>query len=399
MVRVIFAGTTGVRKADAARQVAVRALKEAGQSLDPDNVNSRQFVRFYDFERELEKKYHLPLWTFLTSLNDADQRTKWHETFSAILHEIDKEKPQHVLLSMHITFFKNSRFFSLLGHELIKRFNPDLFVTFIDDLYAVWARIENKTKSGKDLGQSHLKLREILAWRTVEILVTDLIASNLNRSNYVVAIKHPVDMMFRLIFKPQSVFIYASFPITSTRIEKQRRDEIDDFRNRLHKEYTVFDPLTIDERILSFSLQKKGKRKAVIEQADRWPIPTGFSMVGDDDLLFPIHLKSSEIEEVLTDIDENVKFRDYRLVKQCDVLVSYRPYYKQKIHEGVKSEIDFATNLMKERYLFFPKEDGEKNASPFKAGGIPYRSLEELYASLQKLQPQSVRKWRGFQEH
>ena len=231
---------------------------------------------------------------------------------------------------------------------------------------------------------------------SVEILVTDLIAGNLKKPNYVVAVKHPVDTVFRLIFKPQSLFIYASFPISSTRNIKRQRQEIDDFRNRLHKEHTVFDPLTIDEKIISFSLDKHGKKKGKLEKTDRWPIPTGFSMVGDDDIRFPISLKTSEIREVLADIDENVKFRDYRLVSQSDSLVAYRPYYGKQVHEGVKSEIDFAVNLMKERYFYFPSTDGEKNASPFKAGGMPYRSKEGLFSSLQKLSPKGERTWTGI---
>jgi hypothetical protein len=392
-VRVLFAGTTGIRKGDAVRAITVRALREAGLSSDPDNMNSRNFIRFYDFERSLEQKNQFALWTYLTSLNTKEQQRRWHEAFADILHEIQTESPKNVLLSLHMTFFKNSRFFSLVDQDLLKKFKPDLFITFIDDLYAVWARVENKTKLGQDLGQSHLRLREILAWRTVETLVTDFVSKNFNVPNYVVAVKHPVDTVFRLAFQSRVKCFYASFPISQTRSDPRKREEIDNFRLRLHKDYAVFDPLTIDEKIIPFSLEKAGKKKGSIEKGDRWPIPIGFSMVGDDDILFPIELKSSDINEVIEDIDEHVKFRDYRLVSQSDALVAYRPYYGKRMHEGVKSEIDFATDLMKERYFYFPKEDGEKNTSPFKAGGSPYKKLDGLFDALRKLKGTDERRW------
>ena len=50
-----------------------------------------------------------------------------------------------------------------------------------------------------------LRLREILAWRTAEIAMADLLARNLYEMraipHYVVGLKHPAEMLYRLIFR------------------------------------------------------------------------------------------------------------------------------------------------------------------------------------------------------
>jgi hypothetical protein len=394
LVRVIFAGTTGIRKHYAINKIVGKALTEAKQPTDPDNIHAREFIRYFDFESELEKKFKIPLWTFRTSLHFKEQHDMWKQTFNQILDDIDNNPSKHVFISLHTTFFNSSRFFSTLDHDAITRFKPELFINFIEDTYAVWQRIVTKTVTKEDPAKSYLRLRDIMVWRTVEILVTDMLAKTLSVKNYVVAIKHPLNMLFNLIFNPKILFVYASFPISKTRNEADRRKEIDGFRFKLHGNYVIFDPLTIDEKILQF-IPKKGKR-TILHKDRKWPIPAEFPLVGDDDLKFPISLNTQEVEEISQDIDDNVKFRDFRLISDVDALVAYRPYWGKVVHEGVKSEIDFATTTMKPSHLYFPKEDGETDKSPFKAGGVPYGQLEELYSALEKQTPSENRRWGGL---
>ncbi|MGI0070103.1 MAG: hypothetical protein ACREAN_07600, partial [Nitrosopumilaceae archaeon] len=305
-----------------------------------------------------------------------------------------------VFISLHSTFFYNSRFFTLLDQDLIKSFNPDFFVTFIDDSYAVWKRIVDKTETHKDFLRSYLRLRDILSWRTVEMLVTDLIAKNLQKKNYVLAVKHPVSTLFRMVFEPQTPFLYASYPISSTRNNAKLIKQINDFRNYLHSKYVVFDPLTIDEKILQIILPKKKKSRSQngitkLGSDLRWKFPEGFSMVGEDRLKYPIGLRTRELEEVRTDINESVKYRDFRLVSDADMLVAYRPYLGKEAHKGVKSELDFANFSGKPSWMYHPNEDQEADES-FGQGAIPYQDLNELYGEIEKFVPSEKRIWGGL---
>lgn len=395
MVRVIFTGTTGLRKSKAIGKVIDEVLQESGNKPDHDNIQSRKFIRYFNFEEELRKKYKTSLWTYLTTgIHENKQREMWNDTFDSIMTTINKEKPKHVFISLHATFFQSSRFFSVLNQAQLTRFKPDLFITLIDDIYSAWQRIVSKSESGEDKGKSYLRLRDILAWRAVELLVTDLIANYLEKKNFMLSVKHPPKMLFNLIFHPEKMFVYASYPISKTRTDRNKRQEIDDFRYELHKDHVVFDPLTIDEKIMGFAAKGKTSEKVKLAKEARWPIPKNHTMVYDDDLDFPLELDRLEIEDVEEDIDNYVQARDYRLVSQADALVAYRPYYGGEPHRGVNSEINFATQTLRERYFYVPQVDDKKGKSPFKDSGRTFLELEELYEALKKISPEEQRNWK-----
>lgn len=375
--------------------VAKTSLSTAGESTDLRNIDSRKFILVFDFEDELRQKFNVPLWTFLTNYNDKAQRQMWDDTFDHIMQTVRKEKPKNVFIGFHATFFKSSRFFSVINQDKIAQFKPDLFVTLIDDTYAVWQRIVAKSASGQDKGKSYLRLRDILSWRAVELLVTDLISDRLTRRDYMVSVKHPSTMLFNLIFHPEKLFIYASYPISKTRFEPLKRKEIDDFRYKLHEDYVVFDPLTIDEKIMGFAASGKDEENIDLSADGRWPLKKELTMVCDDDLQFPLRLKRNEILEVEKDIDDYIEARDYRLVSQADALVAYRPYYGGESHRGINSEIMFATHTMKERYFYVPEEDEKQSKSPFKDKGVPYTNLEDMYKALRGIKPEDKRPWKG----
>jgi hypothetical protein len=417
LVRVIFAGTTGLDKAIAIDKLIDKALLLSGNKPDHQNVNSQKFVRHFDFGEMLKQKIRAPLFTYF-NLFEPEQRRKWSETLTGILDTIEKEGTKHVFLSLHSTFFHNSIFFSELDQDLISDFEPDLFVTFIDDTYAAWKRILGKWDTDKDPANSYLRLRDLLAWRTVEIVVTDLIAKNLGKPNYVVAVKHPVDSLFRMIFEPKTPFLYASFPISSTRRKPEMVKEIDEFRMKLYSKFVVFDPLTIDEKIIQslIPLPKGQEEKEGIEETEtqidirkeaanlpdkldlesslRWKFPEKFSMV-DEDKLYPIKLEKEEIVEIYKDIDKTVENRDYRLVSDSDAVFAYRPWYGKETHRGVFSELKCADAENIPSWMYYPDEDLKDKTSPFAVGAIR-KSLTDLYKAADNVKPRTEREWGGL---
>ena len=375
-------------------------------SSDLEHPKVRKIIAVYSVEDEIKKQVEsFP--EFLDSADERSQRILWEKSFQKILREVKVLKPKYSFLSMHATFFRRNRFFSLLDPDLIKSFKPDIFVTLIEDLFLIWRRVVRREKEEAPTA-SYFRLRDIASWRSVEILITDLLSNfllqrakkEIKNTNYVVAVKHPLMMFYGLLFQPNILKVYSSFPITKPRSDPAERAPIDAFRMRLHEKYTVFDPLTIDEKIMEILLDKyypkdeKTKARSLnpsdeltIAKTDRWPLPSGFSLVEDEQDDYPIVLNAMEVQEVVQDVHENIETRDFRLIDQVQCLAAWRPYYEHRTHEGVSGEINYARNNANiPRHLYFPAEDGNPEESPFAAKGVPHLDLSKLYEALDKIQ-------------
>jgi len=96
----------------------------------------------------------------------------------------------------------------------------DCIVTLIDNIYEVQQIL--RRDNPRDPAIHSLRLREIAMWRSQEYVLSYLMAKATEEGEktipvYVVSVKQNVDMLFRLLFMPKSLRIYASFPITGAR--------------------------------------------------------------------------------------------------------------------------------------------------------------------------------------
>ena len=328
-MRVIFTGQTGInRSKEILKNLALFALKTEGCPEDLNSSKSQEHLMIYSLNEEL-KNLGINIISFLDDQNPIAKADVWKRAFNNILSRIKDEKPKHTFLSMHHIFYRYSSFFSPVDWDLIKDFQPDIFITLIDDIFSIWKRINSRDK--KSPSGSYFRLRELASWRSAEILMTDFLAKCLfpgkSIKNYVVAAKHPTQMLYRLLFEPEKLLVYVAFPITSTRKDSKKVDEINKFRMELHEKFTVFDPVTIDEDVLRILLNNKQPGKnLLIRKNDRWPIPNNWSLC--EDVNYPIKLKADEAREVVKDIRDHIMLRDFRLIDQVDYFAGYRPNYK-----------------------------------------------------------------------
>jgi len=252
-MRIIFTGQTGTTKEEVMKALKREILNHHPEyPQDLKSCDLRRFVADYNVEDHFRPT---TLVSWLETSNQRERERVWKNSLEEILEQEKKENPHHSFLTLHLTFQRKSRFFSPLSWEgaldLIEQFKPDYCVTLFDDIYSIWDRIAPG---------SYLRLRETMTWRNIETLMTDSLAKHvaprdqpaeIHRYPYkrspVVSIKHPPEMLYKLLFKPEILKIYAAFPITRTRDDSKKRAEIDHFRNVLHKNFVVFDPLTIDK--------------------------------------------------------------------------------------------------------------------------------------------------------
>jgi len=385
MVNVICAGITGCKKEQAVGNVISHLTKIKPQYSE--------HVQQVNIEGILEREQGIKWGTFLKSLNFTAQERYSREILDHAISKLSGYKQR--FLNIHLTMYHNARFFAPFPFDRIRDFKPDLIITFIEDVYDAWARVKKKSDERLDPEKTYFRLRELLAWRSVETMQADFLASALGIPNFVVAVKHPPQMLYSLIFEPEKLIVYVAHPITRFRRNPPTKDAgtlssekkaLLGFIEKLQEKHIVFSPTTIDERIIQ-------DLKGPLEASRRWEI-THPQMVDETDLKYPIELVPQEIAEVSDDIGPNIRFRDFRLIRDVDCVVAYRPYWDKEMHEGVKSELDQADNLMIETVLFFPEEDGDVDESPFAGRASGYGKEEkDVLDDLEKRKPRKKRSW------
>ena len=151
----------------------------------------------------------------------------------------------------------------------------------------------------------------------------------------------------------------------------------------------MFDPLTIDERILALANQgrQEGAGDVCIGPDDRWPM--GFSddlegMTPSDDIQYPLVIPADQIEEAIDDIDRQIESRDYRLIDQVEAVAAFRPNYRTHYSRGVFAELQYAAQTagIPVHLIWDEAEDGPYADSPFGNVGPKHAGVEELIAAL-----------------
>lgn len=436
---VVFTGHTGLEK----RRVLDR-LCEFIYSKDPDwcdlkdipnqsfrETREKELAQVYGAEDILDS-------TFLTR-PARDQQDLWRTTFLKALNrwKYEQPRPKFAFLSLHLTLQSHSQFFSPLAwrippdfedtlvKHLSEDFRPRHCITLIDDVYTVQRRI-------REHGYN-FRLIELLRWRNVEMMMTDLLAQHVipnecrieDRERYpfehspVIAVRHPTSMLHSFLLAPEIPRIYASYPISEPRRIAEKTgsnapiQEINRFRSALHEKFTVFDPLSIDERpmqilmskapkfeeanlrsVIDEALSKSGKEgidlapelersikahvgvnqsdEIVLRAANMWPGIECETLSGDDPT--DARLSLNEVEEIATEIgeegseiDRQIRSRDYRMIDQADYIIVYRPTYCRKEWSGgTYHEVLYARAVGKRSIIIRdPESDGPLADPPF----------------------------------
>jgi hypothetical protein len=350
------------------------------------------------------------------------------------------EKPAAAIISMHLSWQVESHILSpLVSPHAIDilnffrdDFRPSHVVTLIDNIYRSQKVIAHEGYN--------IRLGELLRWRNIETILADMLANLVATNDYThdkaiypfehspaLAVNHPADIVPRYIQRnvPR---IYLSYPISAPRrIYKKTRSkepihEINRFRNYFSRKFVAFDPVTIDERPLNVIRENSDKelrdatlaqfekiltrkqsdakklklltarldasradRRVSLRTADVWERDAAEyarSMRG----LGPADIDGLSIEQISgitvgankqhSEVDRQIRMRDYRLIDQADCVVTYRPTYKDdagKVDQdwsgGTAAELHYAYVQAKKPVFVItdPVADGNLNEGPFGA--------------------------------
>ena len=115
--------------------------------------------------------------------------------------------------------------------------------------------------------------------------------------------------IYRLMFETHKKKVYPSFPMSHVMDLPDTLAEIDKFRATINEHFIAFDPGDVDEFVLHTTAQKasaEGKETIEVQAADG-----------------PVTLKTAEVEQISGDIMGQIYMRDFKMVDQSDMIVSY----------------------------------------------------------------------------
>ncbi len=355
-VRVVVTGQVGLDKKPFLEQV-VEIAKKNGHEIHLFNVGERMYAEAPDVVEG--RILDLP-----------------RQRLTALRRSVFKDIQQvastgaNVIINTHATFRWKHGLFHSFDHSQTAEFDADLYVTLVDNVDSVHERLQRE----HDLRHT---LKDILVWREEEIVVTEAMAEAVAGYGHALVLSRgsaaiTAKSLYRLMFEPDRRRVYPSFPMTHVLNLPDTLLEIEQFRDVLAEYFITFDPADLDEKRLLYDAGEATKRGE--EHID-------LKVNGRD-----VRILVSEITQIAKDIDAQIYARDFKLIEQSDMIVSYIPALpdgRPAISSGVERELQHAFESTKEVFVIW-RPEGEPSPFITETATQVFSNLEELFAHFQR---------------
>ena len=275
------------------------------------------------------------------------------------------------ILNTHATFRWRHGLFRAFDFDQIEAFRPDLFICLVDNIEAVHHRLH----------KDHVldaTLKDLMVWREEEILATELLAIAMGCAHrfYIVSRgRHAptLETCRRLITRPDMHRVYPSFPMTHIEDLPAIKAEVQAFREALARHFITFDPGEVDEKLLlerAIAAAKEGHDFVEAQMLDTEEQPV------------TVRVSVKQVLDIAGDVDGQIYARDFKLIDQSEIIVSYIPELPGGIpalSSGVERELQHAFEGGKEVFVVWKPR---RNPSPFitETATKVFRSTEEALA-------------------
>jgi adenylate kinase len=246
--------------------------------------------------------------------------------------------------------------FPAFDFDQMAQLNADMYVCLLDRVEALHARLE------RDHQINH-SLKDLLVWREEETLATEMMmlgSSYHSQANmdhprllpdtaadrprfYIMAIgeeQSTAEMFYRLMMQPFMPKAYLSFPMTHIADMPDILAEVEQFRAAFKQHFIIFDPGNLEEHDLY--------QQAVIASQN------GEKVIETEVVGQRCRFDVAEILQVAGDIHGQIYARDFMLIEQADMIISYIPELpngKPGLSSGVERELQHAHEATREVYL------------------------------------------------
>lgn len=359
-VRVVVTGQVGLDKKAFLDRVA-ELCRAHGQEVDIVHIGERMYAEAPDVVKG--RILDLP-------------RQRLEQLRRSVFKDVlVADRGRNLIVNTHATFRWRHGLFHAYDHADMVKLNADFYVTLIDNVDAVHERLERE----HDLRHT---LKDILVWREEEIVVTQAMAEAVAHTcpagrpprAYVITRGDATTTamsVYRLMFEPHRKRVYPSFPMTHVMDMPRVRAKIDAFRRRLNEHFITFDPGDVDEKDLLFQAGAATQR-------------------GEDEISIHVNgrditLQVADITQVAHDIDAQIYARDFKLIDQSDMIISYIPELpdgKPAISSGVERELQHAYEATREVYVVWTPT---AQPSPFVTATATkvFATVDELFSHFQ----------------
>jgi adenylate kinase len=345
-MRTIVTGQIGLDKKTYLNDV-IRFAGEQGEDIQLHNVGDMMYAEAPDVRdgRILD----LPL-SRLNSLRRA--------AFKDII--ADSVGTENLIVNTHATFRWRHGLFSAFDFDQLRKLEPSVFICLVDNIEVVHAQLHAE----HDIDAT---LKDCMVWREEEILATELMSQAIPGSHFYIVSRgrhaSTTRTMFQLVARPEMRKVYPSFPMSHVVDMPDVLAEIDAFRAALAEHFITFDPGDVDEKLLldrALAAVKEGK-----DFFDHMPHQLG----GVKADMKPIRMRTREVLDIAGDIDGQIYTRDFKLIDQADMIVSYVPELPGQdgkmipgLSSGVERELQHAWEHAKEVFVVWKPA---KTPSPF----------------------------------
>jgi len=268
---------------------------------------------------------------------------------------------KNLIVNTHATFRWRHGLFAAFDYDQMTALRPDLFICLVDNIEVVHHRLHDE----HDIDAT---LKDCMVWREEEILATELMSKAIPNSKFYIMARGrhtpTTRTLFRLICRPGMRKVYPSFPMSHVVDMPEVLAEIDAFRAQLAEHFITFDPGDVDEKLLldrAIAASKEGK-----DYLEVAPHAFGGSKSATGK---PIRVRVREILDIAGDVDGQIYMRDFKLIDQADMIVSYIPEIPTAggkefpgLSSGVERELHHAFEHTKEVFVVWKPR---KAPSPF----------------------------------
>ena len=247
---------------------------------------------------------------------------------------------EHLLLNTHATFRWRHGLFPAFDFWQVRRLNPDLYICLIDSAEPLHVRLTREHPIRHSL-------KDLLVWREEEVLATELMQRGIDEDKPFYCLSRgagsgTVETFYRLMFEPQRKKAYLSFPMTHVMDRPDLLDQIAHFRDAMKRHFTCFDPADLEEAYLP------GRARQARQQ--------GHNTLQVAALGQHVTFGVDEVLQIEADINSQIYARDFALIDQSDMIVSFIPELapdRAAISSGVERELQHAHEAAKDVFVIW----------------------------------------------
>jgi adenylate kinase len=248
----------------------------------------------------------------------------------------------NILVNTHATFRWHHGLFFAFDHDQMVEFDADLYIVLLENIDRVHYRLAAE-------GHTDFTLKDLMVWREEEILTTELLSRIVGgHGKFYICIRGDdaaAETVARLMFRPEMKKAYLSFPMSHVMDMPEVQAEINEFRMQIKKYMICFDPADLEEKPMCFQAVEAAKAGHRTITAG----PEGEKTT----------LETSQLLEIIPDIDGQIYVRDFKLIDQADMIISLVPALadgKPAISSGVERELQHAHEGTRDVFVVWKPE-------------------------------------------